>query len=494
MNDETHISGADLTPKFTPAERSEQRRRIGVQPGDLVLNSYRITREVARGGMGALYEGRHDITGNRVAIKIVLEEFASEEMAIKLFEREAIALSKITHDAIVGYRDILRDETGRLFIIMDFVDGEPLSRFVGRARLPAKGVRILAQRLADGLAAAHAAGVTHRDMAPKNILLPDEDIGKATIIDFGIAKHMSEDGGTVIGDKFAGTLSHAAPEQLGLFTGKVDHRADIYALGIILVEVSGFKLNLGTTFAEAVLARQQDIQLPEGFPPELVPMVGPMLKANPAERPESMAQAVSADLLDALDDGAQDIDEPTGGSLKNDDPEGQVQQNPAISRLRDASELLDPVKARDRRVGNILIGVLCAAAIAIIGFLGYQFKDQLLGSVGSGGEQMSFTKAREIVQDASRTDADKILAAKALVQEGGDKNLEIAFGVYRTLAKNGSAEAALRAGEMYDPAHFDPRTSIASTAKATSAARWYRIARDAGSQEARQRLERLGLQ
>ena len=143
-------------------------------------------------------------------------------------------LRTIRHDAIVAYDGVFRDENGRLYLVMEFVDGPSLSKVIKQGALPPAQVRQLRDRLADGLAAAHEKGVIHRDLSPDNVILPGGDLTKAKIIDFGISKMADPEAKTIVGDDFAGKYSYVSPEQVGLYGGKVDPRSDIYSLGLVL--------------------------------------------------------------------------------------------------------------------------------------------------------------------------------------------------------------------------------------------------------------------
>lgn len=488
--DKTHIGGSGRTSGGADFEDEPSLSRL--MPGDLVVNSYRITREVSRGGMGALFEGEHDITGERVAIKAVLEQHAGEERALKLFEREAMALSKVKHDAIVGYRDILRDAHNRLFIIMDFIDGSPLSHYVGRATLPPEGVDALGLRLASGLAAAHAANVTHRDMSPKNILLPDGDIEKAVIIDFGIAKHMSADAGTMIGSHFAGTLGYASPEQLGLFDGQVDQRSDIYAVGLILAEVAGVKLDIGTTFADAVIKRQNDLSLPERVSSGLRLKIERLLRANPADRPATMAEAWPPGL--ELDEKASTQDDETTGlaDLSEDasfeSRGGVARGNPPV-----VDQIQGPTGGEAERPnrGQMMLWGGIAAVLALAAGIALFASDEITGLASLPTAEQQARQALEIVQDASKGAPEKRQAAATLLASGSEDQMSVAIGVLRALSNEGDAAASLRIGELYDPEFFSPETSPFSKASTRSALRWYRKAADQGSADAAGRISRL---
>jgi hypothetical protein len=146
----------------------------------------------------------------------------------------------------------------------------------------------LRDRLASGLAAAHREGVVHRDLSPDNVILPGGRIEDAKIIDFGIARQERAEGATLVGSDFAGKLAWAAPEQFGLFAGNVDHRADIFSLGLVLAAAAvGRPLEMGNSMTRAILARNSDVDLtpvPEALHKDLRPMV----RCDPGQRPASM--------------------------------------------------------------------------------------------------------------------------------------------------------------------------------------------------------------
>lgn len=442
-----------------------------IRPGEMVLNSYRIVREIARGGMGALYEGRHDITGERVAIKSVLDQHEGDSRALRLFEREATALSKVRHEAIVHYRDILRDDRQRLFIIMDFIDGELMSRYTGRATLPPEGVMKLGARLSAGLAAAHNVGVAHRDIAPKNIMLPDGDIEKAVIIDFGIAKSIGNDEGTMIGDHFAGTIRYASPEQFGLFSGRVDQRSDIYSLGLVLAEIAGEHPNHGSTIGEASINRQHDVALPGIKDPALRARLEKMLKADPANRPSTMEEAWSGDVAPAPPVLVQD--EITG-------------PNPGI-----ANGLLSTPPAKPEKQRGFLVPALIVIFLAVIGGGAFMmFGDRLTG--GNGSVSLSqVEEAKKIIEDSGSSDQAKLEAADRLVSEGGTDNLNVALAVYRALSKDGIGEASARFARMYDPEFYDSKVSPFSKSNPRQALRYYRLAAEQGHNGVGDRIDAL---
>src|SRR5215468_5081069 len=126
-----------------------------IAAGSLLGHTYRIEALLARGGMGEVYRARHAELNTEHAIKIILPELASDPRIVDLFRREAAVLRNIRNEAVVGYDGVFRDENGRLYLVMEFVDGPSLSKVMRQGPVPPATMRQLQARLIDGLAAAH---------------------------------------------------------------------------------------------------------------------------------------------------------------------------------------------------------------------------------------------------------------------------------------------------------------------------------------------------
>ncbi len=263
-------------------------------PGTRLNGIFEIERRIASGGMGEVYRGRAIETGDPVAIKVMRTDLADNETALALFRKEASALHYIHHEAIVRYY-IFSSDPGirRHYLAMEFVDGQPLSELLKHGPVTFEAVRLLQQRLAAGLHAAHQGGIIHRDVSPDNVLIPGGDVGRAKIIDFGIARSSRVGDGTIIGSGFAGKYNYVSPEQLGLFGGDVTAKSDIYSLGLVLAEcLSGQPIDMGGSQFEVIEKRRA---LPHLGAVDLRfrPLLEHMLQPDPRDRPESMA-AVAA--------------------------------------------------------------------------------------------------------------------------------------------------------------------------------------------------------
>lgn len=266
------------------------RQGQNVPEGTQLNNMFEIDRLVTAGGMGEVYKGHNIQTKDPVAIKIVLPEFAEDEMILELFRKEARILNHLHHEAIVRYYVFSIDAAlGLPFLAMEFVDGPSLAERIKSGPLDAASVATLQQHLADGLEKAHQAGVIHRDIAPDNIILPDGRVDRAKIIDFGIARSAAG-GGTLLGGQFAGKYNFVSPEQLGLYNGDVTNRSDIYSLGLVLAACAlGRPLDMSGSQV-AVIEKRRTVPDLTGIEPPLRGLIEAMLQPDPQDRPQSMAE------------------------------------------------------------------------------------------------------------------------------------------------------------------------------------------------------------
>jgi serine/threonine-protein kinase len=200
-------------------------------PPALLGDSIELVEEIGRGGMGVVYKARHLRLGRIVAVKFLSEPLARDAESRKRFEREARALAMLNHPGIVAVHDF-GESDGQSYIVMEHVEGRPLSELVP---LPEDRARRVVAEVCDALAHAHRLGIVHRDVKPANIFVGSD--GRAKIGDFGIARPMDQ----VAGDwavtstgRVAGTPRYMAPE--ALLGAAPDPRMDVFALGVVLYE------------------------------------------------------------------------------------------------------------------------------------------------------------------------------------------------------------------------------------------------------------------
>jgi eukaryotic-like serine/threonine-protein kinase len=211
--------------------------------GKVLHGKYRLSRLLGDGGMGAVYEATHTLIGKRVAVKVLLEKYAQREAIVARLKKEAQLASSIGNEHIIDITDIGNTDDGRTFVVMEYLEGESLAECLAREReLPEQRMLRIASQAASALAAAHAKGIVHRDIKPENLFLlkrKDQDFVK--VVDFGISKSLRASAeeeevqrltqtGMVLG-----TPLYMSPEQ-ARGDEDLDHRVDIYALGVIMYE------------------------------------------------------------------------------------------------------------------------------------------------------------------------------------------------------------------------------------------------------------------
>ena len=220
-----------------------------------------IQKLLGRGGMGAVYLARQKALDRRVALKLLTPKPGLDAEFAERFSREARALARLNHPGIVAIYDFGQTE-GLYYFLMEYVDGTSLREVMREGKLPPRQALSLVPQICDALQYAHDEGVVHRDIKPENILIDKK--GRIKIADFGLAKLLgpaAQEDGLTGSHHVMGTRNYMAPEQLER-PKQVDHRADIYSLGVVFYEMLTGELPLGR-FAPPSQKVHVDVRLDE---------------------------------------------------------------------------------------------------------------------------------------------------------------------------------------------------------------------------------------
>ena len=254
-----------------------------VSGGTTLGGRYKLDERIAGGGMGDVWRGTDEVLGRTVAVKILLPALLEEPGFAERFRGEARTMATINHPGVVDVYDYGSDPTVGAYLVMEYVEGDALSRTLGRvSRLtPARTMALIAQA-ADALQAAHEKGIVHRDVKPGNLLVRPN--GTLVLTDFGIARSAAVGQLTQAG-AVLGTASYISPEQA---SGAVaTPLSDIYALGVVAYQcLSGRRPFDGDNPLEIAMkhVREQPAPLPGDIPPAVRDIVGKAMSKDPAAR------------------------------------------------------------------------------------------------------------------------------------------------------------------------------------------------------------------
>ena len=196
------------------------------------LGPYEVVSQLGQGGMGVVYQARDPRLDRHVAIKLLPPDLTRDETAKQRFLQEAKAASALDHPNICTIFEINETDDGQLYLVMAHYDGETLKDRIARGPLTLNDAIDISAQVGEGLAKAHAAGIVHRDIKPANLMVTAD--GTVKVLDFGLAKLAGAEGMTQTGTTL-GTVAYMSPEQLR--GEEVDHRTDIWSLGVVLFEM-----------------------------------------------------------------------------------------------------------------------------------------------------------------------------------------------------------------------------------------------------------------
>jgi serine/threonine-protein kinase len=268
-----------------------------VDPQRIFNNRYRIENRLGNGGMALVYSGTDTLLRRRVAIKVLREQYASDEDFVKRFSYEAQAAAKLSHPNIVSVYDF-GSEDDAYFIVMELIDGETLAeQIAAERRIPEPVAVDYAIQIASGLAYAHRQGLLHRDIKPANVLITKDDVVK--ISDFGIARAVSENTlGVTQPGMVMGSVYYLSPEQAQGHA--IDETSDLYSVGVVLYQMLTGALPFGGDSPVAVALKHVSQPAPAidsaatGISPALASIVARLLQKNPRDRFGSASELASA--------------------------------------------------------------------------------------------------------------------------------------------------------------------------------------------------------
>ena len=268
--------------------------------GQTLGGLYRVERLIGKGGMGRVYEATHAHLGNTYAVKVLSAQRANKPDAVERFLREAKSATRIDHEHIVKVLNFDTHDDHGVFLVMELLEGESLAARLKRGPLPIEAAVDIATQTGDALQAAHDEGIVHRDLKPENIFLTQKN-GRdfVKVLDFGISKIKTPEHGDINltkTDQLLGTPLYISPE-LARGVSAIDHRADVYALGVIMYEmITGTPPFSGSNQFQLLYQHGNEAPDPPSqraeqakVPPHIEAAVLKALEKNPADRFENMS-------------------------------------------------------------------------------------------------------------------------------------------------------------------------------------------------------------
>ena len=286
-----------------------------IKTGTILGDRYEILEKIGTGGMAEVFKGKDHKLNRYVAVKVLKEEFRDNAGFVKKFKEEAQAAAGLAHPNIVNVYDV-GDENGVYYIVMELVEGITLKNYIERkGRLTIKEATSIAIQVSAGLEVAHNNHIVHRDIKPQNIIISRE--GKVKVTDFGIAKATTSQTTT---SSAMGSVHYASPEQAR--GGYVDHRSDIYSLGIVMYEMVTGRVPFDgeTAVTVAVKHLQEQMIPPSEYCPEIPYSLEQIIKKCTEKSPDRRYQ----DIGDLMADLKQSLVDPEGDFVQMVDLDEQA--------------------------------------------------------------------------------------------------------------------------------------------------------------------------
>jgi len=272
------------------------------------IGSYRVDRQLGKGGMGAVYLGVHPGIGSRVAIKFLHPQYANDDKIIDRFYNEARAVNVIGHDNILKILDLNVTDDNRHYFVMEFLHGRPLQALLRHnVAIPLEVAGPIVVQVCDALEAAHRKGIVHRDLKPDNVYLITMKVKKnfVKVVDFGIARVTDDQGistGKTQTGMVMGTPAYMSPEQGSGAGNKIDGRSDVYSLGVMMFQLATGRLPFpGSNFGEVLIGHLQlQPPAPRSLKPEIPEAYEAIVLKCLAKRQEDRYQSMK-ELRQALE-------------------------------------------------------------------------------------------------------------------------------------------------------------------------------------------------
>ena len=459
--------------------------------GQVVAKKYRVEEMIGEGGMGKVYRATQLVLDKPVVLKVLRQSLLSDQRTVQRFQREAKAASRLNHPNSISVLDFGQVENGALFIAMEFIAGKDLHQILSKEwpRPEARVIRLVVQVLS-ALSDAHGAGVIHRDLKPENIMVEqrrgDPDFVK--VLDFGIAKitdSTGEEGPALTRAGFVcGTPEYMSPEQAR--GTPIDHRSDLYAVGVILYQLTTgllpFESDSAVGFATKHLTEEPPAptrRRPEAkISPAMERLILKALSKDPGLRPQN-ADAFREELLSVPRAQATPLRRPSpaplaAAALRRDTPAEQEQTRPTeapftgaaprlLERVVSDAAAVAPGTAENPAGGMAVFKVITIGLVVVALVLGgiYFFE---LGDAAPGSDYQPPKNApvqlggaagtRSAPYDAAEpTTRDRERSAR-LTREGDDAHerglSDLAAAKYQeAFEKDPNPELALKLGELY---------------------------------------------
>lgn len=342
-----------------------------IKTGTILGDRYEILEKIGTGGMAEVFKGKDHKLNRYVAVKVLKEEFRDNDGFVKKFKEEAQAAAGLAHPNIVNVYDV-GDENGIYYIVMELVEGITLKNYIERkGRLTIKEATSIAIQVSAGLEVAHNNHIVHRDIKPQNIIISRE--GKVKVTDFGIAKATTSQTTT---SSAMGSVHYASPEQAR--GGYVDHRSDIYSLGIVMYEMVTGRVPFDgeTAVTVAVKHLQEQMVPPSKYCPEIPYSLEQIIKKCTEKSPDRRYQDIGdlmADLKQSLVDPdgdfvqMVDLDEQAKTVIMTKGTTSKVKESRRVNLSKDEDdEELSPTVERAMTIAGVVLAVIIVIIMLLL--------------------------------------------------------------------------------------------------------------------------------